>query len=178
MAKKVFKADLSISSISELKNQLIAYKSDFLQVKLEELLQKISEKGVEIARANITQLDAIFTGELINSIQVKKGSTSFGSAIFFIVADSKHAAFVEFGTGQLGLEGGYPYPFPNGVQWEYNTGSTIFEIEPGQYGWFYNRDGQWYFTQGMPSRPFMHETSIELAMEVNKIAKEVFGRRV
>lgn len=178
MAKKVFKADLSVVGINELKKQLTAYKTDFLQAKLEELVQRLAERGVEIAKANVTKLDAIFTGELINSLHTESGPTTKDTAVFFIVTDSKHAAFVEFGTGQLGLEGGYPYPFPSGVKWEYNTGSTIFEIEPGKYGWFYKRDGQWYFTQGMPSRPFMYETSIELEMEVQKIAKELFARRV
>ena len=92
------------------------------------------------------------------------------------MADSHHAAFVEFGTGQFGLESAYPYPFPEGVDWQYNTGETIFEISPGQYGWFYpGDDGRWYFTQGMPSRPFMYETSLELMNLVVTTAKEVFA---
>ena len=113
---------------------------------------------------------------MINSIHARKGSGSKGTAIFYIVADSKHAAFVEFGTGQLGQEGGYSYPFPEGIAWEYNTGKTIFEIEPGQYGWFDpGDDGKWYFTQGMPSRPFMYETSLELMQIVKETALEVFA---
>ena len=177
MAKKVFKTDLSVEGINNLKRELLSYKTDFLQNRLVELVEKLSEKGVEIARANVTKLDAIFTGELIDSLHSEKGSISKGTAIFYIVTDSKHAAFVEFGTGQLGMEGGYPYPFPEGVQWNYNSGKTIFEISPGQYGWFYKRDEQWYFTQGMPSRPFMYETAIELEKEIVKTAKEVFARK-
>ena len=177
MAKKVFKTDLSVEGINNLKRELLSYKTDFLQNRLVELVEKLSEKGVEIARANVTKLDAIFTGELIDSLHSEKGSISKGTAIFYIVTDSKHAAFVEFGTGQLGMEGGYPYPFPEGVQWNYNSGRTIFEISPGQYGWFYKRDEQWYFTQGMPSRPFMYETATELEKEIVKTAKEVFARK-
>lgn len=175
MAKKVLQAELSIKGINDLKRQLKSYKTDFLKRKLEELTMRLAEQGVEIAKSNITTLDAVFTGELLGSISLKKESSVNEKVVFLIVTDSKHAAFVEFGTGQMGLEGGYPYPFPNGVQWDYNTGSTIFEFSPGQYGWFYERDGQWYFTQGMPSRPFMYETVMELANKVHKIAKEVFG---
>lgn len=177
MAKKVFKTDLSVEGISNLKKELLSYKADFLQSRLVELTERLAEKGVEIAKANVTKLDAIFTGELIDSLHSEKGSISKGTAIFYIVTDSKHAAFVEFGTGQLGMEGGYPYPFPEGVQWNYNSGRTIFEISPGQYGWFYKRDEQWYFTQGMPSRPFMYETAMELEKEIVKTAKEVFARK-
>lgn len=176
MEKKAFKSDLSVKGLENLKKQLLYYKNNTLQQKLNLLAKTLSEKGVVIAQANIAGLDAIFTGELISSIHTRKGSGSKGIAIFYIVADSKHAAFVEFGTGQLGQEGGYPYPFPEGVVWEYNTGKTIFEIEPGQYGWFYpGDDGKWYFTQGMTSRPFMYETSLELMQIIKETALEVFA---
>lgn len=175
MAKKVFKLNpLSSSSITALQKQLQEYR-DSLDSKCQRLAQELADRGVQIAKANVTRLDAIFTGELLNSIYSRKGGGDKNTAVFFIVADSRHAAYVEFGTGQLGQEGSYPYPFPEGVEWDYNSGETIIEISPGQYGWFYPKDGKWYFTQGMPSRPFMYETSIELIQEIPKIAKEVFG---
>ena len=175
MAKRVFKSDLSVKGIEQLKKDLLYYKNNTLQNKLNLLVKSLANKGVNIAKSNITTLDAIFTGELINSIHTKYGGSVNGTAIFYVVADSHHAAYVEFGTGQLGMEGSYPYPFPEGIEWEYNTGKTIFEISPGEYGWFYpGDDGKWYFTQGMPSRPFMYETSMELMNLVVKTAKEVF----
>lgn len=175
MAKKIFKSDLSVKGIEQLKKDLLNYKNNILQQKVDLLTKRLAEKGVEIARVNVARLDAIFTGELMRSIHAKYGGSAKGTAIFYVVADSHHAAYVEFGVGQLGMEGGYPYPFPEGVDWEYNTGKTIFEISPGQYGWFYpSDDGKWYFTQGMPSRPFMYETSIELMDLVVKTAREVF----
>lgn len=175
MAKRKFKTDLSVKGIENLKKDLLNYKNNILQEKVERLARELAYNGVEIAKANVAKLDAVFTGELMHSIQARNGGSTNGTAIFYVVADSKHAVFVEFGTGQLGLEGGYPRPFPSGIDWEYNVGKTIFEISPGQYGWFYpGKDGKWYFTQGMPSRPFMYETSMELMQLVVKVAKEVF----
>lgn len=174
--KRVFKTDLSRSGIADLRKQLVDYKNNVLQQKVDLLAKSLAEKGVAIAQTNIATYDAIFTGELISSIEARYGGSTKGSAVFYVVADSRHAVFVEFGTGQLGLEGSYPYPFPEGVEWNYNTGKTIFEIENGQYGWFYPaEDGTWRFTQGMPSRPFMYETAVELMTEIAKTAKEVFG---
>lgn len=174
--KRVFKTDLSRSGIADLRKQLVDYKNNVLQQKVDLLAKRLAEKGVAIAQTNIATYDAIFTGELISSIEARYGGSTKGSAVFYVVADSRHAVFVEFGTGQLGLEGSYPYPFPEGVEWNYNTGKTIFEIENGQYGWFYPaEDGEWYFTQGMPSRPFMYETAVELMTEIAKTAREVFG---
>jgi hypothetical protein len=174
MGKHKFETELSVKGIKQLKKDLLNYKNNILQQKVQVLASTLAEKGVVIAKANVTRLDAIFTGELLNSIHTQNGGGTKGTAIFYVVADSRHAAYVEFGTGQLGLEGGYPYPFPEGVDWQYNTGKTIFEVEPGQYGWFYPKDGQWYFTQGMPSRPFMYETSLELMNLVVSTAREVF----
>lgn len=175
MAKKALKADLSVSSIRNLQKELEKYR-DSLTYKARLLAEKISERGVEIARVQIADLDAIFTGELIQSLHSEyKGSTPYGE-IFAIVTDSDHAAFVEFGTGQRGKDTPYPYPLPEGVSWDYNVGKTIRQnATTGRYYWFYpGQDGKWHYTEGMPARPFMYLTSMELIRGVPKIAKEVF----
>lgn len=175
MAKKILKSDLSISGIKELQKELEKYK-DSLTFKCRELTEKLAERGVEIARVQIADLDAIFTGELIQSLHSEyKGSTPCG-AIFAVVTDSEHCAYVEFGTGQRGEDRPYPYPLPESVSWDYNVGKTIRQnTKTGAYYWFYpGEDGKWHYTEGMPARPFMYLTSMELIREVPKIAKEVF----
>lgn len=175
MAKKILKADLSVSSIRQLQKDLEKYK-DSLEYKARLLAEKLSEHGVEIARVRVASLDAVFTGELISSIHSEYKGSQKGSAIFAVVADSDHAAFVEFGTGPIGAESPYPYELPEGVSWQYASGKTIRQLADGRYGWFYPKDGQWYFTDGMPSRPFMYETSLELQKIVVEVAKAVFGK--
>ena len=175
MAKYKLTAELTTESIRMLRNELLQYKTRELPTKLKTLVKRLSEIGVDVAKTRIATYNAIFTGELLNSIRAEDITIENSNPIFVIVTDSKHAAFVEFGTGQMGLQGSYPHPFPEGVEWNYNTGKTIFEIAPGQYGWFYPMpNGTWRFTQGMPSRPFMYETSTELYSTVIKVAKEVF----
>lgn len=177
MAKKILKANLSISSIRQLQKDLIRYQ-EYLTNKAAQLAKRLSELGVDIAQVQIADLDAIFTGELIAIIHSEyKDSTKYG-AIFSVVADSSHAVFVEFGTGQRGEDKPYPYPLPEGVSWDYNVGKTIRQNPvTGRYFWFYpGQDGKWHYTEGMPSRPFMYLTSMELIREVPKIAKEVFGK--
>ncbi len=172
MARRNFPTELSAKGIRNLRNELQKYKTDILPLKLEMLSKRLAESGVDFAKIRIKTLNAEFTGELLNSIHAERT----GNAAFVIVADSKHAAYVEFGTGQLGMEAPYPGKLPDGVDWNYNTGKTIFEISPGNYGWFFPMsDGTWRFTQGMPSRPFMYETWLELYSKVEKIAKEVFN---
>lgn len=175
MPKKITINALSKSSIENAIKQLRAYQND-LTYKCQLLAEKLAEKGVEIARVQIADLDAIFTSELLSSIHAEyKGSTKGGS-VWSVVAGTDHAMFVEFGTGIVGKQSPYTGELPDGVSWEYASGKTIRQLADGRYGWFYkDDDGQWWFTEGMPSRPFMYYTSIQLREIVVKTAKEVFG---
>lgn len=170
MAKKRLKADLSISGIRQLQKDIEKYQNS-LEYKARLLAEKLAEMGVEIARVKISNLDAIFTGDLIQSVHTEyKGSTR-GGAIFCVVADSEHALFVEFGTGIVGAK----HPYPGNLPMVYAQGKTIRQLADGRYGWFYPADdGNWYFTEGMPSRPFMYETSLELQKKVVSVAKQIF----
>lgn len=170
------KGSLSVSGLKQLQKELDKYKNDVIY-KTQLLAEKLAERGVEIARVKIADYDAIFTGELIQSIRKEyKGSGEYG-ATFIIVTDSKHAAFVEFGTGQRGMDVPYPHPLPEGVSWDYAVGKTIRKNSvTGRYFWFYpGTDGKWHYTEGMPARPYMYETSIELMRVVSQVAKEVFS---
>lgn len=176
MARKTIKADLSVKGLQQLQKELEKYKNDIVY-KTQIFAEKLSERGVEIARVKISTYDAIFTGELIQSIHNEyKESEKYG-ATFIVVTDSEHAAFVEFGTGQYGIDVPYPYPLPQGVTWDYAVGKTIKKNSvTGRYFWFYpGTDGKWHYTEGMPARPFMFETSMELMQVVTQVAREVFG---
>jgi len=178
MAKQILKVNiLSQSSIKRLQRDLEKYR-DSLEYKARLLAETLAERGVEIARVQIADLDAIFTGELIQSIHSEYVTSQKGGAVFAVVADSSHAAFVEFGTGSKGEDKPYPHPLPEGVSWDYNVGKTIRQNPvSGTYYWFYpGEDGKWHYTEGMPSRPFLYNTTMELIQIVVKTAKEVFGK--
>lgn len=165
---------LSQSSIQNAIKQLRAYQ-DSLTYKCQMVAQKLAEKGVEIARVQIADLDAIFNQDLIKSIHSEYVGSVKGGGVWAVVAGTDHAMFVEFGTGIVGQEHPYPGEFPDGVTWNYASGKTIRQFADGRYGWFYpGDDGNWYFTEGMPSRPFMYYTSLQLMKLVEKTVKEVF----
>lgn len=99
-----------------------------------------------------------------------------GSHIWAVVAGTDHAAFVEFGTGVIGQKKPYKGELPPGVSWQYASGQTIHQLKDGRIGWFYRDDnGHWWFTEGMPSRPYMYNTARELERKVKNVVKEVFG---
>lgn len=174
MAKKIT-ITLSQKSVQDAISQIKAYQND-LTYKCQLLAEKLAEKGVEIARLQLADLDAIFTTELISSVHAEYKGSQKGGGIWAVVAGTDHAMFVEFGTGIVGKRSPYPGNLPEGVDWQYASGKTIRQLADGRYGWFYQDDyGEWWFTEGMPSRPFMYYTSIQLRDIVVKTAREVFG---
>ena len=176
MGKKI---ELNLFSDKSIQNAIKALRDyeNSLTYKCRLLAEKLAEKGVEVARIEVTSLDAIFTGDLMRSIHAEHIGNIKGGGIWAVVADDESAVFVEFGTlGSLGGKKEYPYPLLEGVQWNYGSGSNIIQLANGQYGWFYKGDdGKVYWCEGMDSRPFMYLTGIELEKDVAKVAMEVFG---
>lgn len=168
---------LSLNSLRKLQNDLEHYR-DSLEYKCQLIVEKLAERGVEIARVQIADMDAIYKGELIESVHAEYRGSVKGGAVWAVVADSDHAAFVEFGTGFVGKDSPYKGELPEGVTWEYGSGTKIREyVINGQtvVGWFYpDADGTMHFTEGMPSRPFMTMTAEELRKIVEDVAREVF----
>ena len=135
--------------------------------KVDELMQALTDHGVQVAKFQIRELDAVYTTELLNSIE---GYYSPSWGVGVIKAGAGHAAFVEFGTGVIGQDS--PHPNPGSVGWQYDASNR------GKQGWFYfnDNDGQVHWTAGYKSRPFMYNTARELEKVCGKIAREVFNR--
>ena len=161
---KTIKFGLSPDEIQRAINEVKSYKAEFLR-KCNELVEALTNEGAEIAKLQVTQLDAIDTGELMKSIQ---GYYSPTHNVGIIKAGSLHAVFVEFGTGIVGK--GSPHPDPQGWQYDVNN--------HGDKGWVYFDDvrGKFRWTKGFRSRPFMYNTARELERECGRIAREVFGK--
>lgn len=125
------------------------------------LVHQLTEQGVSLAQLSVVDMNALDSGELMNSIDSR-----YQGNVGFIVAGAAHAAFVEFGTGITGKNN--PHPEVAIAGWRYDVN------EHGTLGWWYPRgDGTFGWTRGMPSRPFMYKTAQMLRQFVVPIAKEV-----
>ena len=91
MGKKVITMSLSEKSIQNAIQELRAYQNS-LTYKCQLLAEKLAEKGVEIARVQIADLDAIFTSELISSVHVEYEGSTKGGGIWAVIAGTDHAA--------------------------------------------------------------------------------------
>ncbi len=164
MAKTVIKFSLNEKDIDRAIKELQQFKKEFLE-RCNLLVEALTDYGVEVAKVQVAQLDAVYTGELMNSIE---GYYSPTYNVGIIKAGAYYAAYVEFGTGVVGSQS--PHPNPDGWQYDIN--------DHGDEGWVYYDDytGKFRWTRGFKSRPFMYNTARQLEKECKKIVQEVFGR--
>jgi HK97 gp10 family phage protein len=164
MAKTVIRFTLDETEIDKAIQKVKSYKTTFLN-KCGKLVEVLTQEGAEIAKVQVAQLDAVYTGELMNSIDGYFDSTT---GVGIIRADAYYAIYVEFGTGVVGKQS--PHPNPNGWQYDVNN--------HGDKGWVYYDDenDKFRWTKGFKSRPFMYNTARQLEKECARIAREVFGK--
>lgn len=163
---------VSISNLNNFERAIRNYVDDIYR-KLEILCKKLTDEGVEVAKAYVDDVGAVFNGDLLNSISSDKEPGDKNHIVFVVKATSEHAIFVEMGTGKVGAE----TPYPGNLPVMYAQGKHIFKTKDGRYGWIYFNEkyNQWVFTEGMMSRPFMYQSSLYMQRRVVEIAREVFG---
>ena len=161
MGKKIVVKSLSTKEINKAIKSIERYKKQ-LEDRTRSLVEELTRRGENIAKVNVVQLGAFDSGVLESSIQGYY-SPLLGCGI--IKTNCYYAVYVEFGTGARGAEASHPMAGEKGYTYDING--------HGEDGWYYyNTDtGKQGWTTGMPSRPFMYDTAMELRKEVYKIAK-------
>lgn len=164
MAKTVIKFKLDADDIDRAIREVAQFKKEFLE-KCNQLVKALTDEGAKIAKIQVEQLDAVYTSELLNSIE---GYYSPTSKVGIIKAGAYYAAYVEFGTGVVGSRSAHP----NLQGWQYDVNAH------GDKGWVYydEKSGNFRWTKGFKSRPFMYNTARELERICKKISEEVFGK--
>ena len=148
---------LTTRSIEDAIREVKQYKRK-LNDRVKALIRELVDKGVEIAKAQVRELGAVYTGQLEESIT---GFFDEETGLGIIRTDCPYAIYVEFGTGVVGKRNPHPEPIEG---WQYDVN------EHGDKGWWYfnERDQKWHWTKGMISRPFMYNTLQLLRAEAEK----------
>lgn len=177
MAKKVFKSDLSISGLNNLKRQLLQYK-DELPTKCEKLVSRLLQSGVAVSQSKIgesplgkyvtvtTNISADKIG--CNGILLAKGTVKEqeGYAPFSILIAIEFGAGIHFN----------PTPNPNADKFGLGVGTFPGQVHAFEDMWFYwdEKSQEWKPTHGVKATMPMYSADMEIIKDVVKIAKEVF----
>ena len=165
MSYKVLKSidvELSIGSINRAIREIREFR-DELRRKCWELVEALTMEGAEIAKMQVISMDAVDTGELEKSIQ---GLFFPEERCGFVIAEAPYAIYVEYGTGIVGMAS--PHPEADG-NYDYDV------HQHGAAGWVYksDRDGEFHWTAGYVSRPFMYNTLRWLEEHAPEKASEI-----
>lgn len=152
---------LNEKDISSAVKQLERYR-DRVSGSGQAITSALVDRGVDLAKENAMYMNAYDKGDLVNGIV---GEKEEGRGV--VKATAPHSAYVEFGTGIRGANS--PHPNPGLAGWKYDVN------EHGEEGWWYWKDGEWHWTAGMQSRPFMYQTAQQLAQEAPAIARAVLS---
>lgn len=150
-------------------NKLQTYKKR-IQRKTSQLIQRLVDDGISIAKVKIIDLGIIHDNNLSSSI-----NGLITGNVGFVKVDDENAIYFEFGTGPKGAKS----PHPTGGNYKSTGWFTKADGKPmdSLYGWqpLLDDDGTYFFTEGQAAKPFMYETALELRNKVETIAKEVFS---
>lgn len=158
--------------------QVERFESD-LKKGLDELCRTLLDDGVNVAKAQIQDMNAVYTGALMASIG--HGAYDPGSGTGYIYAGAYYAFFVEYGTGAKGAASSHPAGGTTEKGKSYfnvlkSPGETAYErYNKDKDGWYYFEGGRWHYTTGMKSRPFMYNTLMELRDRAESEGAGVIG---
>ena len=178
MAKKVFKADLSVSGLNDLKRQLLQYK-DELPTKCEKLVSRLLQSGVTVSQTKISESPlGKYVTVTTNISSDKMGCKGILLAKGAVKEQDGYAPFsillaIEFGAGI------HYNPTPNPlISSEFPYGVGTFPGQTHAYKdmwWYWDEDNQeWRPTHGVKATMPMYKASEEMQNNILKIAKDVF----
>ncbi len=179
MAKKVFKADLSVNGIEALKSQLLQYK-DSLQIKCEKLVSRLLQSGVKVSQTKINESPlGKYVTVTTNISADKMGCKGILLAKGAVKEQEGYAPFsillaIEFGAGI------HFNPTPNPIissKFPYGVGTFPGQTHAYQDMWFYwdENTQEWKPTHGVKATMPMYSADMEIIQNVVKVAKEVFS---
>lgn len=179
MAKKVFKADLSVNGIEALKSQLLQYK-DSLSIKCEELVSRLLQSGVAVSQSKISESPLGKYVTVTTNISADKvGCEGVLLAKGAVKEQEGYAPFsillaIEFGAGI------HFNPTPNPLissKFPYGVGTFPGQTHAFEDMWWYwdENTQEWKPTHGVKATMPMYSADMEIIQNVIKFAKEVFG---
>ena len=178
MAKKIFKSDLSVSGLNELKRQLLQYKDD-LPTKCEKLVSRLLQSGVAVSQTKINESPlGKYVTVTTNISADKMGCKGILLAKGAVKEQEGYAPFsillaIEFGAG-IHYN---PTPNPNADKFGLGVGTFPGQIHAFQSeGWMYwdEKAHEWRHTYGVKATMPMYSADMEIIKNVVKLAKEVF----
>lgn len=181
MRKTPLTATLSVSSIKRLQKDLEKYK-DSLTYKCELLVKRLAESGIPVINENMSKAtfkmdeNGIQSGADPQHYTYVKINTFDKYVRAELITEGSELLFIEFGAGVYynGTAGSSPHP--KGEEFGYVIGSYGKGHGVQKIWGYYAESGELVLTHGVEATMPVYKASLEIAENVVKIAKQVFGK--
>ena len=164
-------AKINTQGLDHFAKRISLYKDSFTDSNKEQLIEKVAERGKELAE--------YYYGMYKNDDDIEVTIENAGTGSRRLVASGERVAYLEFGTGIMGYgtyEGKLPtqtlsFESPKGHPqttqgWEYNYENPLTKAD-GK-GWFFKG----VYTRGQPAQAQMFETAQQLRREIADMTRK------
>lgn len=168
MSRKI-EVEFTLSGLEKLRVFLTEKRKDAKELP-EKITKEVLKEGESLILENMRKQNIREAkGELSRSIFSEQDKEKG-----VVGVQAEYAKFVEYGTGVVGK--GSPHPDPP-EEWEYDVPSEHKTLDGG---WVYYDEhaGQFRFTYGAVSKPFMYHTYYDLRDRSMEIAKRIVGELI
>ncbi len=183
MAKRKFKASLSVDGIEQLKRDLLNYKDNILQQNIREYVSRLLQIGISVSQARVNESPLGKYITLSTNISADKMGCKgilIAKGVVKEEVDSDGNAYPPFST-ILAVEFGAgihfnPTPNPNADKFGLGVGTFPGQIHAFEDIWFYWEEDEqkWKPTHGVKATMPMYNARMEIINNAVKIAKAIF----
>lgn len=176
---KKFKTDLSISGIKALQKQLADYR-DGLPKKCKELTERLKDIGINVIESRVGQ--SPLGKYVIVKTDISEEEAGYKAILIATGAVKESEGYAPFNT-LLAIEFGAGIHYnkeenPKAPELGFGVGTFPGQIHAFEDGWYYwdDKAQKWRYTHGVKATMPMYSASVEMAENVVKLAKDIFGK--
>ena len=181
MGKRVFKAELSVKSIENLKKELLNYKNDELPNLLVKFTEELLKIGIQVVDERMNNASYKFDKDNIMSGADPSHNTfvrisKFGSNVkATLVVTGRELLFIEFGAGVSFNTKAGSSPHKKGEEFGFTIGSYGKGYGSRKVWGYYNDNGDLVLTRGVKAEMPMYYADIAMIQSVVEVARRVFN---
>lgn len=179
--KRTFTARLSVKELDNLKRELLEYRDNTLQNKLDQFVRELAETGIPVIESRVAEAGVTYDSKGVQSGSDTEHNTYvkvdslIGMSRATLVLEGREILFIEFGSGVTYNGAVASSPHLKGQENGFLIGTYGIGHGSQQIWGYYADSGELVLTRGTKATMPMYEASLKIINSVVSVARRVFG---